>query len=411
MSEKNNSGFLPAEILLPKNVDMEKWSVVACDQFSSERDYWERVGKFIGESPSTLHMIIPEAYLEDGDQDTRAKKINRVMQNYLDSGVFSEPVLSYIYIERQMTDGSVRRGLVGMLDLEEYDYTPGSTAKIRASEKTIIERLPPRIEVRRGAPVELPHIMALINDSDKTVIEPLAAETDKMEKVYDFELVEGGGHIKGWRASGAMADKISQAVRAYEDKTDVNIIIGDGNHSLAAAKGLWNEIKENVPESERKNHPARYALVELNNVYDPAIQFEAIHRVLFAAGGKRFIDEFSASLTGVGSEKYDIQWVTKNESGTITVEADSIGGMIGIVQRFIDEYVEKNGCTVDYIHGEDATKNLGTGDGCVGLVLPSMGKSDFFATVSSGTIFPKKSFSIGHAQEKRYYLECRRIQA
>ena len=286
--------FTPANILIPENQSMEKWSVIACDQFSSEKEYWERVGNYVGGSPSTLHMIIPEAYLEEIDEDKEINKISEAMQGYLSSKIFKEIKESFIYVERTQPDGRVRKGIVGAVDLEEYDFT-GVSAAIRASEGTVLDRLPPRVKVRRaGASLELPHIITFINDADETVIEPLTKISGSLPLLYDFDLMEGGGHIKGKKVAGKEAEGVMAAMRALHEKNEMLMIMGDGNHSLAAAKVYWDELKETLNEAEKETHPARTALVELNNVYDTAISFEAIHRVLFKIDSEKFrpIDEF-----------------------------------------------------------------------------------------------------------------------
>jgi uncharacterized protein (DUF1015 family) len=402
--------FNPADILIPQAVDMTKWSVIACDQFSSEREYWERVKVFVGNSPSTLEMIVPEAYLGEVQTGQSAQIIGRAMDGYLKQGIFKTLEASFIYVERTISDGRVRRGLIGMLDLEAYDYSPGSKAAVRASENTIVSRLPARIEVRRNAALELPHIMALIDDRLQTVIEPLAFKTDKLEKVYDFTLMEGGGHVKGWRVADGDAADIQSALERLFDKHEVHIIIGDGNHSLAAAKGYWDEIKQGLGAAERAAHPARYALVELNNVYDPAITFEAIHRVVFQTQPELLIAELEKSLPHGSEAGYELRWISASDGGTFKVRASCIGEMIGILQTALDELTARFGGSIDYIHGEGSVRKLSEGRDCIGFLLPAMDKSDFFATVSAGGMFPKKSFSIGHARDKRYYLECRRIK-
>ena len=406
-----NNAFWPADILIPTGVNMSKWSVVACDQFSSEAGYWARVEETVGESPSTLRLIVPEAYLDRVDTVKSAGDISAQMGAYLGSGLFKTLSDSFIYLERTLSEGEVRRGLVGMLDLEAYDYTPGAKTAVRASERTIVSRLPARIDVRRRAALELPHIMALIDDSACRVIEPLAGKTAGLEPAYDFELMEGGGAIRGWRIDGDSARETVSALGTLAGSGGVQIIIGDGNHSLAAAKAYWDEIKSDIGEAERAHHPARFALVELNNVYDPAIRFEAIHRALFRVDPAAFVSELTRALppTEPGGNGYALSWYSASGSGALTVAAPSIGEFIEKLQSFLDAYVTDTGCGIDYIHGEDALKALAGERGCVGLELQAMDKSEFFKTVENGAIFPKKSFSIGHARDKRYYLECRAI--
>jgi len=396
----------PTDIMLPEGISLEAWSVVACDQFSSEREYWERVGEFVGKKPSTLHMIIPEAYLEEIDEETEISRIRAAMEDYLNSGILKTINDSFVYVERTQPDGRVRRGLVGAVDLEEYDFSCCEAA-ILASEGTVLDRLPPRIRVRREALLELPHIMTFIDDRGLTVIEPISTKVDKLPVLYDFELMEGGGRVKGLRVSGSDAEDVMAAMRALHEKSDMLMVMGDGNHSLAAAKVYWDELKQNLSEAERENHPARRALVEVNNVYDPAIDFEAIHRVLFDVEPKEFIAALEKAAPQ-GSD-YTLRWVSGAESGTIGVSASCIGSLITLVQEFIDEYIETKGCRVDYIHGDDSTERLASGERSVGIILPSMDKSELFATVAQKGVFPRKSFSVGHARDKRYYLECKRI--
>lgn len=403
------NAFYPADILIPAGTDITKWSVIACDQFSSEPGYWARVEETVGGAPSTLRLIVPEAYLDRVDTARSAEEIAVRMLEYLNSGLFRKLDDSFVYIERTISDGRVRRGLVGMLDLDAYDYAQGAKTLIRASERTIVERLPARIDIRRRAPLELPHIMALIDDRQCRVIEPLSEKKDRFEKIYDFTLMEGGGAIRGWRVNGAQLRETADALGCLAQSGGVQIIIGDGNHSLAAAKSYWDELKKNLEPAERESHPARFALVELNNVYDPAIDFEAIHRVIFNTDPEACVKELKRALPEERGG-YALRWATAAQSGTLTVGAGSIGHFIERLQAFLDDYVKRTGCVIDYIHGDDTALQLASRQNCVGLLLPTMDKSEFFGTVSVGTLFPKKSFSIGHARDKRYYLECRAIR-
>lgn len=401
--------FVPADIIIPENTDMTKWSVIACDQFSSEPSYWKRVIKVVGDSPSTLHFIIPEALIVGGgaySHEDTYKNINTFLQN----GQYRVLTDSFVYIERTICSGKIRRGLIGAVDLDAYDYAPDTVLPIRASERTIADRLPPRMEVRRGAMMEMPHIMALINDKARTVIEPLAEKTDHLEKLYDFDLMESGGHIRGWRVNNGWASVVTAAFAGLDG--DAKIIVGDGNHSLATAKECWEEIKQTLTVEEQQNHPARFSLVELNNVYDPAIEFRPIHRVVFGVDPVRMAAELEETLGALPRQHsgYPLRYVHSDSVKEMTVHAASIGEMIRIVQTFLDRYVERAGGSIDYIHGSDSVCALCRQANSIGLILPAMDKSDFFATVLNDGIFPKKSFSIGHAVEKRYYLECRKIK-
>ena len=399
--------FTTADVLLPGGISFEKWSVVACDQFSSEREYWERVDAFVGGEPSTLRMIIPEAYLEEINEEEEVRKIRAAMDGYVERGVISEIKDSFIYVERTQADGRVRRGLVGTIDLDDYEFS-GIEAPILASEGTVLDRLPARIRVRQAARLELPHIMTFINDTDATVIEPLASIAADLPLLYDFELMEGGGHIKGMRVTGSAADRVKEAMHVLSGKNKMLMVIGDGNHSLAAAKVYWDRIKQDMGDKERESHPARRALVEVNNVYDPAISFEAIHRVIFDTDPAGFIKEFEKAMPA-GSD-YVLQIVSGSHNSSVGVAADCIGDMLTVMQGFLDDYVTRNGCRIDYIHGDDSTMKLAQGERCVGIIVPSMDKSELFATVETSGVFPRKAFSVGHAWDKRYYLECRVIE-
>ena len=398
--------FIPADVLLPEGISMETWSVIACDQFSSEREYWELVREKVDGMPSTLNMIIPEAYLEDVDEETEVGKIAAAMDSYIERGLFRKIEESFIYIERTQSDGFVRRGIVGAVDLEEYDFT-GSNAAVLASEGTVFERLPARIRVRRAAKLELPHIMAFIDDKNDTVIKPLSEKTDKLPLLYDFDLMEGGGHIRGMQVCGKEADMVMSAFRDLHEKSRELMVIGDGNHSLAAAKVYWDELKQDLSESGRKTHPARWALIEVNNVYDPAINFEAIHRVVFDVDPSGFAAALENAMKK--GNDYMLRVHSQTQSGILGVSADCIGDMLAALQSFLDEYISVVGGSVDYIHGADAVERLANSRKCVGIILPAMDKSELFGTVKTKGVFPKKSFSVGHSRDKRYYLECRAI--
>jgi len=419
MNEKfNKLGFYPADILLPKDADMGKWAVVACDQFTSEPEYWQRVEETVGGAPSTLRLILPEAELKAPDVEDKIGKINAAMDDYLKRDLFKTLKESLVYVEREQSDGKIRHGLVGMVDLDAYDFTPGSGALIRATEGTVLERIPPRAKVRRNAPIELPHVMLLIDDPDKTVIEPLTAKADGMEKLYDFDLMENGGHIKGYRLSDAQIDAVADALaglctdEAMRKKYGVSGVapllfaVGDGNHSLATAKACYEEQKG-------KNPLAKYALVEVVNNHDDALQFEPIHRVLFGADPKTFLAEFKAFYPNAHEGKgegHTIEIVCEAFSGCWTVPDPKVQLAVGTLQAFLDEYIKKHGGEVDYIHGDDVTRQLGAKPGNMGFLLPAMGKEQLFKTVMKDGVLPRKTFSMGHAQDKRYYIEARKIR-
>ena len=425
MNEKfEKIGFYPADILLPKNCDMTKWAVVACDQFTSEPAYWAAVEETVGQEPSALRLILPEARLKDDDVDQQILNINASMQRYLDEGVFRCLEKSLIYIERTQSDGRVRHGLIGMVDLEQYDFTPGSGALIRATEGTVLDRIPPRAKVRRNASIELPHVMLLIDDPKGTVIEPLTAGTAAMEQVYDFELMQGGGHIRAFAVSkeqqNALADALVQLTASEEmaakygagDVAPLLFAVGDGNHSLATAKACYEEQKQGLTEEETLALPARYALVEVVNNHDDALQFEPIHRVLFDVDPQHLMTEFKKAYPnayeGCG-EGHTITVVYAGYEGCITVPDPAMQLAVGTLQVFLDEYLRNFGGDVDYIHGDDVTRQLGSEPGNMGFLLPAMGKEQLFKTVMADGVLPRKTFSMGHAQDKRYYIESRRI--
>ena len=418
-------GFYPADILLPKDCDMEKWAVVACDQFTSEPEYWEAVEKKVGDAPSTRRVILPEANLEDPNVDEYIADINACMDKYMANGIFETLKDSLIYIERNQSDGRVRHGLIGMVDLDTYDFTPGSGALIRATEGTVLERIPPRAKVRRNAPIELPHVMLLIDNPEKTVIEPLTAAASSMEVVYDFDLMQNGGHIKGYKLSAAQIDAVADALEgltsdeAMKAKYDVSGVapllfaVGDGNHSLATAKACYEEQKKGLTPEEYLKLPARYALVEVVNNHDDALQFEPIHRVVFDVDAEKMMAEFKKfypeAYEGQG-EGHTIAYNYADKKGFITVPNPSVQLAVGTLQAFIDSYLKEFGGKVDYIHGDEVTEELGAKPGNIGFKLPAMGKEQLFKTVMADGVLPRKTFSMGHAADKRYYIEARKIR-
>ena len=418
-------GFYPAEILLPKGTDMTKWAVVACDQFTSQPEYWQAVEEMVGDAPSALRMILPEAKLNGPDVAESIKKINASMKNYLDDGIFESLGESMIYIERTQSDGKVRRGLIGMVDLDQYDFTPGSGALIRATEGTVLERIPPRVKVRQNAFVELPHVMLLIDDPDKTVIEPLIGASGEMTALYDFPLQQGGGHLKGWKLTESQMDAVADALMGLCSEAEMEkkygmhgvapllFAVGDGNHSLATAKRCYENLKKETPESEWASLPARYALVEVVNNHDEALGFEPIHRVMFNVDRESFMAAFKAAhpnaYEGKG-EGHVIELVWEGHDDFITVPDPAVQLAVGTLQAFIDDYLKDHEGEVDYIHGDHVTRELGSKSGCMGFLLPAMGKEQLFKTVMADGVLPRKTFSMGHAQDKRYYVEARKIK-
>ncbi|WP_298017469.1 DUF1015 domain-containing protein [uncultured Dysosmobacter sp.] len=427
MNEKfQKLGFYPANILLPKpGVDMTRWAVVACDQFTSQPDYWQAVENTVGAAPSTLRMILPEAQLHAPDVDTHIRRINDAMDRYLRQGVFRTLENTLLYIERTQSDGKVRHGLIGMVDLERYDFTPGSGALIRATEGTVLSRIPPRVRVRRDAALELPHVMLLIDDPKRTVIEPLAAQSAALERVYAFGLQQGGGHLAGWKLTAAQTDAAADALAALctpeemerkygmGDTAPMLFAVGDGNHSLAAAKQCYEDLKRHTPQDQWASLPARYALVEVVNIHDDAMEFEPIHRVLFGVEPEGVLEALKAFYPGAHEGQgsgHTIAYAYADRTGTVTVPEPRGQLAVGTLQAFIDAYIRENGGEVDYIHGDEVTVQLGARPGNIGFRLPAMGKEQLFKTVMTDGVLPRKTFSMGRAQDKRYYVEARRIK-
>lgn len=392
--------FTPADILLPRVDDMTKWSCIACDQFTAEPEYWQEAERIVGSAPSTLRLMLPEAWLGVRDSAAETRKIYAAMKDYVNLGIFRTVEDSFVYVERTLPSGAVRRGLVGKLDLECYDWAPGSATPVRATEGTVESRLPARVEVRRGATLEMPHIMVFIDDPENAVI-PSAAGG---EALYDFELMLGGGHIRGSRVTGEAAERLTAALEAPEGS--VRFAMGDGNHSLAAAKRCWEQIKRNLPESELETHPARYALAEIVNIHDEAVTFEPIHRVLLETVPRGFIEEAAARLPrGKG------QAVTLL-AGRREMEIETgmpLGALVALVDELLGDWRREHGGEPDYIHGDEEARALGGRPSSVGVLLPRLEKAELFPYITEHGPYPKKSFSIGHARDKRYYLECRAI--
>lgn len=403
------------EILLPAaDVRLEKWAVVACDQHTSQPEYWLRAGEIVGDSPSTLHMIYPEAWLKAGD--ARIASINAAMRNYLSQGVLAKKVRGFVLVERSLAAGR-RLGLMAAFDLEAYDHAPGASTPIRATEGTILERIPPRVKIRRQAPIELSHVMMLADDPERLLIEPLYGRRAQMEKLYDFELMLGGGHLRGWLVPEDMHGRIEAALAALSARSQgLLFAVGDGNHSLATARACWLDLRARLPEEERANHPARWALAELVNLHDEALTFEPIHRVLFHVKQSELLGDMAAWLAahGLTLRSADGGAPTLRALWGGTSRALAIDGLQGVlplapVQAFLDEWLAAHPASrIDYVHGaEEAAALAGKDD--LGLLLPPMDKRALFPAVRAGGALPRKTFSMGEANEKRYYLECRGI--
>ena len=409
--------FGKADILLPKSADMHRWAVIACDQFTSDAAYWQRVRQVAGEEASTIHLILPEADLGSVDEAAAIAKINATMDQYLANDVFTVYPDSYIYVERTLLNGSVRPGLVGAVDLETYDYHPGSVSAIRATEKTVLERIPPRQRVRKDAGIEFPHVLMLCDDDRRQLLEPIAEQKDSLQKIYDFDLMEGGGHITGWLVDGDAAAAFDVRLQAYIDSVPakyadldgapVVLAVGDGNHSLATAKSCYEALKQANPGADLSSHPARFALVELENIHDDSQVFEPIHRVLFHVDGKKLLRDMRAICAEDG---YAVEYVMGGERGMLSLDKKRGELAVAVLQEFLDEWMVDNSCEIDYIHGDDEVAQLAQQENAVGFLLPSMEKHQLFRGVISGGVLPRKTFSMGHAREKRYYLEGRKIK-
>ncbi len=434
---QNDVAVCVPQVLLPKKgTNYHKWAVVACDQYTSQPEYWEEAKRIVGNAPSTLELILPEAYLEKPDEDERIASINSHMREYMEKGVLQEQEQGFVLVNRTVA-GNTRTGLVLALDLEAYDYKKGATTLIRATEGTIVSRIPPRLKIREGAPIELPHILVLIDDPDQTVIEPLALKKAKLKKLYDTDLMLDGGHITGHLVSEeddvlGVLNALGQLKDAdnfrekYGDHAPLLFAMGDGNHSFATAKANWEKIKASLPEDERMDHPARYALVEVENVHDEGIVFEPIHRVVFGASGNRAIEtllrhfkaqngsarvELGRMPCAQGGDTHIMPFITGEVEGAFVVNNPSSQLAVGTLQAAIDELLKEiAGTEVDYIHGSDVVKELSKKGGAIGFLLPAMKKSELFPTVMVDGALPRKTFSMGEANEKRYYMECRLIE-
>lgn len=472
------------EILLPAaGTDLTKWAVIACDQYTSQPEYWEKVKSEVGTSPSTLNLIFPEIYLKDDDAGERIAGINRTMEQYLDRGILESQGAGFVLVERSTPHTPSRKGLILALDLECYDYRPGAQTLIRATEGTVLERIPPRVKIRENAPIELPHIMVLIDDPGKTVIERLHANASagRYRKLYDFELMQGGGHVRGWMVNDEESfAMVAQALEALLEKdtgtegsgscSGLLFAVGDGNHSLASAKAHWENVKarllssgpvpsatnaagdaDTMPGSDPAGtdpvpgHPARYALVEVVNVHDDGIVFEPIHRVLFNIDPSTIAtrlkeackDPMSADFRLYGSKEemerekacpdngpdacgpgadsrpkaHMIPFILEGRYGILAVENPVSDLEVGTLQGILDELLRTDpSIEIDYIHGDDIVTELGSKPGAMGFYLPAMDKRSLFPTIKHDGVLPRKTFSMGEAEEKRYYLECRRIR-
>jgi hypothetical protein len=433
----NDIGVQIPQVYLPKTgTDLKKWAVIACDQFTSEPEYWQDVEKVVGDAPSTLNLTFPEVHLEKPGAEKRIQNIQATMRKYLDEGVLQQHD-GLIYVERTV-GGKTRKGIILCLDLEHYDYNKGSSSLIRATEGTIVDRLPPRIKIRQDAVLELPHILVLIDDPRRTVIEPLSAAKPKLEKLYDFDLMLDSGHLSGYSVSADYENQVVEALRGLakpetfaakygivRDEPVLLFAMGDGNHSLATAKAIWEKVKSQVG----MDHPSRYALVEIENVHDEGLEFEPIHRVLFGLKKDLFVElkkTFGGNFTyaDVASAAEMVKRVDSarggkqaiglvgggKKFGVIEIANPSSNLAVGTIQSFLDVFLKDGGAEkIDYVHGEDVVERLALQPGNAGLYLAGMHKSDLFKTVILDGALPRKTFSMGEAREKRFYMEARKI--
>ena len=404
---KFSTAFRSADILIPNCSDMKKWSVVACDQYTSEPEYWQEADRYVGDAPSSLRLVLPEVYLGKLDAAARIEKINRTIDSYLNSGIFKEYKDSMICLERRQSNGKVRRGIVGAIDLEEYDYRPGSRSQIRATEATVAERIPARLEIRKNAKIELPHTMILIDDPEDSVIGGVFGEKGV---VYSFDLMGGGGSVKGSLLSEKEISAVDAALAKLREKSEMLFAVGDGNHSLAAAKEHYERLKRENPGRDLSNHPARYALCEIVNLHSEALEFEAIHRIVRVPDQYNLIMEMSLALglSGISSE----QRVRIHRNFTVRelyIREPLSKLSVGSVQAFLDKYISTHGGEIDYIHGDTTLKRLAAEPGVIGFEFAPLGKDQLFPAVVADGALPRKTFSMGEAADKRYYLEARRI--
>lgn len=443
MLKKNEIGVVAPNILLPKKgTDYSLWATVACDQYTSQPEYWEETERIVGNAPSTLRLMLPELYLEKPGEEERIASIKAAMQEYLSNGTLEEKGNGFVLIDR-ISNGRSRKGLVLALDLENYDYNKGSTTLIRATEGTIVERIPPRQKIRRGAPIEMPHILVLIDDPEKTVIEPVFEKLEAIgaEKLYDFELMQNGGHISGYfinddATMNSIVENMEALIKSVDGLPPLLFAMGDGNHSFATAKANWEEIKKTLSKDEQENHPARFALVELENLHDDGIEFEPIHRVVFDVPPRETLitlkeylerhcevcemyltfdkDELQEHIAKYRKYKniHVLPFMAQGYYGSFVVLNPEAQLEVGSLQVALDAMIDDKKFTksqIDYVHGDDIVEELSNKNRNLGFLLPPMCKSKLYPTVMREGALPRKTFSMGEAHEKRYYLECKKI--
>ncbi len=399
---KYNHSFSAADILLPKS-DFNAWATIACDQYTSEPEYWERVKATVGSKPSAFDLVLPEVYLSS-DNSPYINKINKNMQSFIDGDIFESHSDALIYIERIQSDGKCRRGIVGKIDLQSYDYHSGTDAEIRATEQTVLSRIPPRVEIRKNAPLELPHAMLLFDDVKDTIFSYLSQNVNAFKKLYDFTLMCDAGSIKGYLLDKQAKDFVLKSLENLKVQNNGFLFcVGDGNHSLATAKECYNLNQSEV---------SRYALCEIVNIHDTALEFEPIYRVVFGVNPEGLINEFTASLGGeyVGADAQKYTCVYGDIIREISIKPTAKLA-VGTLQSFLDDYVSRHSdAEVDYIHGEDSLKKLAKRENAIGFLFEGMQKSELFGAVNADGSLPRKTFSMGHADDKRFYIEARKIK-
>lgn len=402
--------FGPADILLPRDCDLTKWAVVACDQYTAQPEYWTRVEERVGNAPSALRLILPESCLEGPNVETDIVEANGNMAAYLREGRFQELEDALVYVERTLRSGLVRRGLVGQVDLEQYDGEPGSDAPVRGAEGTVMGQIPPRVLARKNAPLELSHVFLLCDDPQRTVIDPLAARKDRMELLYDFDLMEEGGHVAGWKVDEEGMALVAQALGALTAGDSLQLAVGDGNHALTAAKECYERQKTITPPERWDTLPARYALCELVNIHDEALRFEPIHRLLRHVKGEELRKALLAAFPGAKEEEGgELAYVWAGGTGHISIPHGE-EPLLSLLQPFLDDYVRDHGGSIGYIHGSEVAAGLGARPGNFALLLPAPDREGLFPLLRRGESLPRKAFSVREANDKRFYLECRRIR-
>lgn len=399
--------FISTDILIPKILEFDRWAVIACDQFTSDRAYWNRVAEKVGNSPSAYHLVFPEIDLENNPAE-RIVMINQRMTEYVQNDLFALYPNAFVYVERTLLDGSIRPGIVGAVDLQQYHYDPKKNPSVGATEQTVLERVPPRIAVRRNADLEFSHVILFCNDMTNSIIGAVQNMKEQLPKLYDFMLMEGGGHISGWLVCGENAKQIQTLIDSYAAQAKgIPFLVADGNHSLVTAKTWYEELKQNHPDKDFSDHPARFAMVELENIQDSSIKFEPIHRVIFETDTKKLLEDLKKISSVDGAP---VTWVVGEEKGVLKIHIPEGQLPVAVLQQFLDRWLNENPGRIDYVHDNDAVEQFAKQENTLGLLLPVFDKKELFEFGATGHILPRKTFSLGHGREKRYYLEGRKIR-